>query len=101
MDKQDQDLPTQFPNLQQTGDNFHWHVSIDKSVTKIAGWVLGLLIFLSFLAAFAAFIAWDARDSAIKTEGELRLIDDWMQQHDVRKGSDGRYQFIEEKDHGE
>ena len=95
------DLPSQFPQLQSTGGNFHYHLSIDKSVSRIAGWVIGLLIGLSFIAAYALFTANDASDSAIKTETELRLIDDWMQQHRVRKGPDGRYHVIDEKPNGE
>jgi hypothetical protein len=91
------DLPSQFPQLQSTGGNFHYTLSIDKSVSKIAGWVIGLLLGLSFIAAFALFMAYDARDKAIKTETEFQLVDDWMQQHGIRKGPDGRYQVIEVK----
>lgn len=74
METENPDLPSQFPQLQQTGGNFHYHLSIDKSISKIAGWVIALLVALAFLTAFAAFTAWDARDASIKTETELKDV---------------------------
>lgn len=76
-------------------------LTIDKSVGKIAGWVIGLLIGFAFLSAFSLSMAYMARDQSIKTETEFQLVDDWLQAHGVRKGSDGRYHWVEEKGNGE
>lgn len=100
MSNEQSELPTQFPQLQSTDGNFHYHLSIDKSISKIAGWMIAVLVAMSFLSAFALAMAFVARDQAIKAETEFRLIDDWMQQHGIRKVN-GRYVFIEEKANGE
>lgn len=100
MDKQDQDLPVQFPQLQKTEGNFHWVLSIDKSVNKVAGLVLGLLVLIGILSGAALAFALVARDQAIKAETELRLIDDWLVQHGVEKRN-GKYVFKEERLDGE
>lgn len=71
-------------------------LTIDKSIGKIAGWLVGLLVGFAFLSAFALAMAYFAHDQAVKAETEFRLVDDWMQQHGIRKVN-GRYQVIEEK----
>ncbi len=73
-------------------------LTIDKSVGKVAGWLLGCviaaLVAASVLSSLAIAFALNARDQAIKAETEFRLVDDWMQQHGVRKVN-GRYQVTE------
>lgn len=71
-------------------------LTIDKSVKTVAGWLILLLVASVVFSALSLAYANFARDSAIKAETELRLIDDWLVQHGVEK-RDGRYVFKEEK----
>lgn len=98
---ENQDLPPQFPNLQKTEGNFHWTLHIDKSVSKVAGWLLGSLIVSIALATAAFCYAKFAWDKAIQAETELEIIGDWLAAHGVEKREDGKYYFRQEKLDGE
>lgn len=71
-------------------------LTLDRSVNKVAGWLIGSLIAAIAISVLALATAWHAKDMAIKAETELRLVDDWLVQHGVEK-RDGKYVFKEEK----
>ena len=75
-------------------------LTIDKSVRTVAGWLIALLVTSVVFAVLAFAYANFARDSAIKAETELRLVDDWLSTHGVVKKS-GKYVFKEETLNGE
>ncbi len=75
-------------------------LTIDKSVKTVAGWLILLLVASVVFSVLALAYANFARDSAIKAETELQLIDDWLVTHGVVK-RDGKYVFKEERLNGE
>lgn len=66
----------------------------------MAGWIIVLLIGTVALSVAALIYADFSRDSAIKAETRLELIDDWLLTHGVVL-RDGKFVFKEETVNGE
>lgn len=78
MEPQPPDLVSQFPQLQQNDGNVTLHVAIDKSVSKVAAWVIGYVVASSILVgvAIAAFIwmIFEWRDAQVETRVQTQEI---------------------------
>jgi hypothetical protein len=78
------EFPAQFPQLTETGPNFHYHVSIDKSVKTAAWWLVLTLIITIFVLGAATSMLYIAQrewrlDAAAKDDKRLENRAAWKQ----------------------